>query len=65
MTLSELERRSGGRLGVCACSIATVVCAWSGAAKTLRHVRPSLLLAAIVLREVDAGRLSLETRALQ
>ena len=62
MTLSELERRSGGRLGVCVLdSDSGLRLEWRSEERFGMCSTFKLLLAAIVLREVDAGRLSLET----
>jgi beta-lactamase class A len=61
--LVALEREAGGRLGVCALD--------SGSARSIGHRADErfalcstfkLLLAAVILREADAGRLSLDTR---
>ncbi|MGE4070744.1 MAG: class A beta-lactamase [Lysobacterales bacterium] len=61
-TLSELERRSGGRLGVCVIDSGSGrSLAWRGDERFGMCSTFKLLLAAIVLREADAGRLSLDT----
>ena len=60
--LSGLERRSGGRLGVCMLdSGSDRRVDWRGEERFGMCSTFKLLLAAIVLREADAGRLSLET----
>ncbi len=60
--LAELERRNGGRLGVCVLdSDSGRRLAWRGDERFGMCSTFKLLLAAIVLREADAGRLSLET----
>lgn len=59
--LAALEQRSGGRLGVCVFDAADgAAVAWRGAERFALCSTFKLLLAAVVLREADAGRLALD-----
>jgi beta-lactamase class A len=59
--LASLERRAGGRLGVCVFDAHTgAALAWRGEDRFALCSTFKLLLAAVVLREADAGRLSLD-----
>lgn len=59
--LAALERRVGGRLGVCVHDAGDgALLAWRGSERFALCSTFKLLLAAVVLREADAGRLALD-----